>query len=74
MFCDKTLMWKRDVEFDILLVAEDFVLKELCVILLDLTYQLSTELNMANLALMRKSISIARDCKEAWEQETTVIT
>lgn len=71
---DKTLMWKCDVEFDILLVAEDFVLKELCVILLDLTYQLSTELNMANLALVRKSISIARHCREAWEQETTIIT
>lgn len=70
---DKTLMWKHHVEFDILLVAEDFVLKELCVILLDLAYQLSTELKMPNLALMRESISIARHCREAWGQETTII-
>lgn len=71
---DKTLMWKCDLEFDILLVAEDFVLKELCAVLLDLPYQLSTEEKIPNLALIRRSIPTARHCREAWEQETTIIT
>lgn len=70
----KTFMWKCDLEFDILLVAEDFVLKELCAILLDPPYQLSTEEKIPNLALMRKSIPTARYLREAWEQETAIIT